>query len=73
MEKTLKILASVFWIVGLTATIVGLNIKTDAGRWISTAGNITFLVGLALQGVVWALASRKKSSAEAEPKSEDNQ
>ena len=71
MEKTLKILASVFWIVGLTATIVGLNIKTDAGQWISTAGNFTFLVGLALQGVVWALASRKKSSAEAEPKSED--
>ena len=72
MEKTLKILASVFWIVGLTATIVGLNIKTDAGQWISTAGNITFLIGLALQGVVWALASRQKSSAEAEPKSEEN-
>ena len=74
MEKTLKVLASVFWIVGLTATIVGLNIKTDAGQWISTAGNFTFLVGLALQGVVWALASRKeKSSAGAEPKSEENQ
>ena len=73
MEKTLKILASVFWIVGLTATIVGLNIKTGAGQWISTAGNFTFLVGLALQGVVWALASRnEKSSAGAEPKSEEN-
>ena len=46
MEKTLKILASVFWIVGLTATIVGLNIKTDAGQWICTVGNFTFLVGL---------------------------
>ena len=45
MEKTLKILASVFWIVGLTATIVGLNIKTDTGKWVSTIGNITFLVG----------------------------
>ena len=72
MEKTIKILASVFWIVGLTATIVGLNIKTDAGQWISTIGNITFLIGLALQGVVWALKSREeKSSAEAEPKSEE--
>ena len=72
MEKTLKVLASLFWILGLTATIIGLNIKTDTGKWVSTIGNITFLVGLALQGVVWALASRKKSSAEAEPKSEDN-
>ena len=29
MEKTLKVLASLFWIFGLIATIVGLNIKTD--------------------------------------------
>lgn len=69
MEKTLKILASLFWIIGLAAAIIGLNIKTDAGRWISSAGYITFLVGLALQGVVWALAARaKKSPAEAGPK-----
>ena len=66
MEKTLKVLASLFWIFGLIATIVGLNIKTDTGRWISVIGNITFLIGLALQGVVWALMSRdKKSPAEA--------
>ena len=69
MEKTLKILASLFWIIGLVVSIVGLNIKTDTGRWMSVAGNITFLVGLALQGVVWALMSRKKKDpAEAEPK-----
>ena len=69
MEKTLKILASLFWIIGLAAAIIGLNVKTDAGRWISSAGYITFLVGLALQGVVWALAARaKKSPAEAGPK-----
>ena len=42
MEKTLKILASLFWIIGLAASIIGLNIKTDTGRWISVAGNITF-------------------------------
>ena len=69
MEKTLKILASLFWIIGLAASIIGLNIKTNTGRWISVAGNITFLIGLALQGVVWALMSRnKKSPAEAGPK-----
>ena len=69
MEKTLKILASLFWIIGLAAAIIGLNVKTDAGRWISSAGYITFLAGLALQGVVWALAARaKKSPAEAGPK-----
>lgn len=72
MEKTLKILASLFWIIGLVVSIVGLNIKTDTGRWMSVAGNITFLVGLALQGVVWALTARsKKSPAEAEPKDEE--
>ena len=72
MEKTLKILASLFWIIGLVVSIVGLNIKTDTGRWISVAGNITFLIGLALQGVVWALMYRnKKSPAEAEPKNEE--
>ena len=72
MEKTLKILASLFWIIGLAASIIGLNIKTDTGRWMSVAGNITFLVGLALQGVVWALMSRKKKDpAEAEPKDEE--
>ena len=72
MEKTLKILASLFWIIGLAVSIVGLNIKTDTGRWMSVAGNITFLVGLALQGVVWVLMSRKKKDpAEAEPKDEE--
>ena len=72
MEKTLKILASLFWIIGLVVSIVGLNIKTDTGRWMSVAGNITFLVGLALQGVAWALMSRKKKDpAEAEPKDEE--
>ena len=69
MEKTLKILASLFWIIGLVVSIVGLNIKTDTGRWMSVIGNVTFLIGLALQGVVWALMARsKKSPAEAEPK-----
>lgn len=66
MEKTLKILASLFWILGLAATIIGLNIKTDTGKWISTIGNITFLVGLVLQGVVWALMARNKKSPEEE-------
>ena len=66
MEKTLKVLASLFWILGLAATIIGLNIKTDTGKWISTIGNITFLVGLALQGVVWALMARNKKSPEEE-------
>ena len=72
MEKTLKILASLFWIIGLVVSFVGLNSKTGTGRWMSVAGNITFLVGLALQGVVWALMSRKKKDpAEAEPKDEE--
>ena len=72
MERIFKILASLFWIIGLVVSIVGLNIKTDTGRWMSVIGNVTFLVGLALQGVVWALAARsKKSPAEAGPKDEE--
>ena len=72
MEKTLKVLASLFWILGLVATIIGLNIKTDTGKWVSTIGNITFLVGLALQGVVWALMSRNKKSPEEESSEPEN-
>ena len=72
MEKSLKVLASLFWILGLTATIIGLNIKTDTGKWVSTIGNITFLVGLALQGVVWALMSRNKKSPEEESSEPEN-
>lgn len=72
MEKTLKVLASLFWILGLAATIIGLNIKTDTGKWVSTIGNITFLVGLALQGVVWALMSRNKKSPEEESSEPEN-
>ena len=73
MEKTLKVLASLFWILGLAATIIGLNIKTDTGKWISTIGNITFLVGLALQGVVWALMARNKKSPEEESSEPENE
>ena len=72
MEKSLKVLASLFWILGLAATIIGLNIKTDTGKWVSTIGNITFLVGLALQGVVWALMSRNKKSPEEESSEPEN-
>ena len=72
MEKTLMVLAALFWILGLAATIIGLNIKTDTGKWVSTIGNITFLVGLALQGVVWALMSRNKKSPEEESSEPEN-
>ena len=72
MEKTLKVLAALFWILGLATTIIGLNIKTDTGKWVSTIGNITFLVGLALQGVVWALMSRNKKSPEEESSEPEN-
>ena len=72
MEKALKVTASLFWILGLTATIIGLNIKTDTGKWVSTIGNITFLVGLALQGVVWALMARNKKSPEEKSSEPEN-
>ena len=58
--KLLPALGAGLWILGLVMSIVGLNIRTPRGTWISVIGNITFLVGLGLEGVWWL--KKKKSS-----------
>ncbi len=58
--KLLPALGAGLWILGLVMSIVGLNIHTPTGTWISVIGNITFLVGLGLEGVWWL--KKKKSS-----------
>ncbi len=59
--KLLPILGAAFWIAGLVLSIVGLNIHSETGSWLSVSGNILFFLGLALEGVWW-LRSRKESS-----------
>ena len=51
-EKLLPALGAGLWILGLVLSIVGLNIHTPTGSWISVVGNVTFLVGLGLE-VIW--------------------
>ena len=69
MDRKLSLVGAVLWILGVAATIVGLNIKGDAGTWLMVGGNIAFLLGLALQGVLWA--RRRNTKADGNPPSAD--
>lgn len=60
--KLLPALGASLWILGLVMSIVGLNIHTPTGSWISVVGNIAFLVGLGLEGVWWV--RRRKDAKE---------
>ncbi len=51
--KMLPALGAGFWILGLILFLVGLNIHTDAGSWLTVIGSIAFLLGLGLEGVIW--------------------
>ena len=63
--KLLPVLGASLWILGLILFVVGLNIHTPAGSWMSIAGNIAFLVGLGLEAV-WYLRRRKAARDEEE-------
>ena len=67
MNRKMTVAACVLWLAGLAAFIVGLNIKSDTGKWLSIIGQIVFLAGLALEGVLWF---RKKNAEEAAPEKE---
>ena len=58
MYRKLTVVSTVLWILGIAASIIGLNLEGNTGSWLSVGGNITFLLGLALQGVIWALKSK---------------
>ena len=60
MERKLTIVGCVLWIGGLAATIIGLNLNGMVGTWTAMGGNIAFLVGLGIMGVVW-FRKRKNS------------
>lgn len=60
MQKTLTAIGCGMWISGLAAAIVGLNLTGAARSWVTTIGNIVFLIGLGITGAVWL----KKRQAE---------
>ena len=51
--KKLPLIGASLWILGLALFLIGLNIKSDAGSWMSVVGNICFFLGLGIEGVVW--------------------
>lgn len=61
--KTLPLIGASLWILGLALFLVGLNVKTDAGSWLSVIGNICFFLGLGIEGVYW-VKSRKQEPAD---------
>ena len=67
--KKLTAAGCALWIIGLAASITGLNLAGDTGKWLSISGNIVFLIGLAITGAVWL--RRKKN--EKEPENEEKQ
>ena len=67
MNRKMTVIAAVLWLAGLAAFIIGLNIKTEAGQWLTVAGEILFFVGLALEGVLYF---RKQKSAPKDPEKE---
>lgn len=65
-ENLLPLLGACFWIVGLILSIVGMNIHSGTGSWMSVIGNILFLVGLGIEGVVWFRKRDEKARKESE-------
>lgn len=51
--KKLTVAGCIFWIAGLIVFIVGMNLNSNVRELMMTLGSIVFLVGLAINGVVW--------------------
>ena len=68
VNKKLILTACILWLAGLAAFIAGLNIKNTTGQWLTVIGQIAFLIGLALQGVLYY---KKQKEAPKEEKPED--
>ena len=63
-NKTVPILGASLWILGLILFVVGLNIRSSAGSWMTVVGNILFLAGLGLEGVVWFRKRKEQGNGE---------
>jgi len=72
MNRKLTLTACILWLAGLAAFIVGLNIPGDAGKWLTVIGQIVFLIGLALQGVLYFRQKRAEETQTQLKKPEDS-
>lgn len=61
MNKRLLLPGCVLWVVGLAASIVGINLEGNAGQWISVIGNILFFIGLGIVGAAWLMAQKNEN------------
>ena len=48
------------WIIGLIVFIIGLNLTGNTGEWMTIAGTVCFLAGLAVSGAVWMKKKQKE-------------
>jgi hypothetical protein len=67
MLKKLTVFGCTMWIVGLVTAIIGLNLTGDARTWVSIVGNVVFLIGLGITGIVW-MKKKKDEENNAESK-----
>ena len=68
MNRRLTVIAAVLWLAGLAAFIIGLNVKTDAGKWLTVAGQVAFLSGLGMEGVLYV--QKHKNDSQKSPEKE---
>ena len=61
MNKRLLLPGCILWVVGLAASIVGINLEGNAGQWISVIGNILFFIGLGIVGAAWLTARKNEN------------
>lgn len=52
-SKLLSVFGAGLWILGLVLTIIGLNLHSSAGTWLTVIGSASFLAGLLAEGVIW--------------------
>ena len=60
------------WIAGLAMTLIGMNLNSPSGQWISITGNILFFIGLALVGASWMMNRKKAEQEDAAQNAETN-
>ena len=60
------------WIAGLAMTLIGMNLNSPSGQWISIIGNILFFIGLAMVGAAWMMNRKKAEQEDAIQNAETN-
>ena len=60
MNKRLLLPGCVLWVVGLAASIIGINLEGTTGQWISVIGNILFFIGLGIVGAARLMARKNE-------------